>query len=177
MPEDIHILKGITIDQAVKNANDFKCSGCKHKGPLSAWPPFYENEKNLKDFIMVKTPYELLFNEMTCFSTKMSLREATMGIGISLKKSPRTGTFIYVNPTIDLISMRAFTKLRIRTALHGEKFTHWLPLYFGENEEFQIEKQFHDHELDEMVTETKTVNLKERFEKHLFNSMRFICNG
>jgi len=36
--------------------------------------------------------------------------------------------------------MRAFTKLRIRNALHGEKFTHWLPLYFGENEEFQIQK-------------------------------------
>jgi hypothetical protein len=73
--------------------------------------------------------------------------------------------------------MRAFTKLRIRTALHGEKFTHWLPLFFGENEEFQLERQYHDHQLDEMVTETKTVNLKERFEKHLFNSMRFICNG
>ena len=27
------------------------------------------------------------------------------------------------------------------------------------------------------MTETKTVNLKERFEKHLFNSLRFICNG
>ena len=69
---------------------------------------------------MLKTPYELLFNEMNCFSTKLNLREATMGIGISLKKSPRTGSFIYVNPTIDLLSMRAFTKLKIRTALHGD---------------------------------------------------------
>lgn len=50
MPDDIHILKGITIDQAVKNANDFKCSICKHKGPLSAWPLFNANEKNLNDF-------------------------------------------------------------------------------------------------------------------------------
>lgn len=59
-----------------------------------------------------------------------------MGIGISLKKSPRTGTIVYVNPTMDLLSMRAFTKLKVRTALQNEKFTHWLPLYFGENEEF-----------------------------------------
>jgi len=140
MPVDIHKLKKITILQAVKQANDFTCGRCEHKGPLSAWPPFYKNEKEIEDFIMVKTPYELLQNEITCFSTKMSLKESTMGIGISMRKSPRTGTFLYVNPTIDLLSMRAFTKLRIRKALHGEKFTHWLPLYFGENEEFQIEK-------------------------------------
>ena len=42
MPDDIHIQKGITIASAVKNANDFIClhPGCKHKGPLSSWPPF-----------------------------------------------------------------------------------------------------------------------------------------
>lgn len=73
--------------------------------------------------------------------------------------------------------MRAFTKLRIREALHSEKFSHWLPLYFGENEVFQLEKKHHNHDLDEMVTDTKTVNLKERFEKHLLNSINFICNG
>jgi hypothetical protein len=44
----------------------------------------------------------------------MTLREATLGIGISIKKSPRTGEMMYVNPTLDLLSMRAFTKLRVR---------------------------------------------------------------
>jgi hypothetical protein len=52
-----------------------------------------------------------------------------------------------------------------------------LPLYFGENEEFQLEKKSFDHDLDEMNIETKTINLKERFEKHLFNSVKFICSG
>jgi hypothetical protein len=28
-----------------------------------------------------------------------------------------------------------------------------------------------------MVDETKTINLKDRFEKHLFNSVKFICCG
>jgi hypothetical protein len=47
MPEDIEKLKGIMIGYAVKEANDFKCSVCKHKGPLSADPPFAKNEQNL----------------------------------------------------------------------------------------------------------------------------------
>jgi len=68
----------------------------------------------------------------------MPLKEGTLGIGISLKKSPRTGLCMYVNPTIDLMNMRSFTKLRVRKALAGEKFSHWLPLYFGEDEIFTI---------------------------------------
>jgi hypothetical protein len=59
-------------------------------------------------------PKDLLLKELVCFSTKMTLLEASMGIGISIKKSPRTGEMMYVNPTLDLLSMRAFTKLRVR---------------------------------------------------------------
>lgn len=39
---------------------------------------------------------------------------------------------MYVNPTMDLMSMRSYTKLKIRRSIGGEKFTHWFPLYFGE---------------------------------------------
>lgn len=45
---------------------------------------------------------------------------------------------MYVNPICDLISMRAYTKLGVRRGLQKERFTHWLPLYFGENEVFDI---------------------------------------
>jgi hypothetical protein len=44
----------------------------------------------------------------------MNLKETTLGVGISLKKSLTTGEIKYVNPTMDLLSMRAFTKLKIR---------------------------------------------------------------
>ena len=90
---------------------------------------------------MVKSPKELLLDELVCFQTKSALKEATLGIGISLKKSLKTGNFKYVNPTMDLINMRAFTKLKVRNSLTNERFTHWLPLYFGETEKYTIESE------------------------------------
>ena len=107
----------------------------------------------------------------------MPLKEGTLGIGISLKKSPRTGLCMYVNPTIDLMNMRSFTKLRVRKALAGEKFSHWLPLYFGEDEIFTIQSKNYDHTTGEMVVSTQTVNTKERFETHITNTLSFLTNG
>ena len=42
---------------------------------------------------------------------------------------------------MDLMNMRSFTKMKIRKSLGGERFTHWLPLYFGESEHFEVETQ------------------------------------
>jgi len=127
-----------TIAQAVKQANEYTCPICKHRGPLSADPAFAPNEAALADFVMLKSAQELLKEELVCFQTKMPLKEGTLGIGITLKKSPRTGLCMYVNPTMDLMNMRAFTKLKVRRSLANERFTHWLPLYFGETETFEI---------------------------------------
>lgn len=110
------------------------CTTCRHKGPLSADPPFAKNEKNLEDFLNLKPEKQLLKEELVCFQTKIPVREHTLGIGISIKRSQRTGGVSYVNPTMDLMNMRAFTKMKIRKSLGGERFTHWLPLYFGEAE-------------------------------------------
>lgn len=121
-----------------------------HKGALEPYPPLPklpDEEDRMKDFIMVKSPKQLLLEELVCFYTKSPLRESTLGIGISLKKSVTTTEIKYVNPTLDLLSMRAFTKLKIRTSLDATKFTHWLPLYFGEEEEYTIESEHYDHDL------------------------------
>ena len=91
LPEEIEKKKGIMIGYAIKNANDYTCSICKHRGPLQPSPPFAANENVIEDFMMVKTSKELLGEELFCFTTKMHLRECSLGIGISLKKSPRTG--------------------------------------------------------------------------------------
>ena len=53
---------------------------------------------------------------------------------------------------MDLMSMRAFTKLKVRKALMGERFTHWFPLYFGETEKYTNEIQSYDHKTEAMVT-------------------------
>ena len=139
--------------------------------------PNEKEEDDFKDFLMVKSPQQLLKEELLCYFTKSTLKETTLGIGISLKKSVTTTEIKYVNPTLDLISMRAFTKLKIRTSLDATKYTHWLPLYFGEDEEYTIENEEYDHDLDEHVKETRHVNVKERFEKLFFNSLAFISNG
>ena len=96
----------------------------------------------------------------------MPLKEGSLGIGISIRKNPRTGLISYVNPTMDLMNMRSFTKMKVRKALHGEQFTHWLPLYFGENESFKIHQDNYDHELEDMVTTTRDINTFERFQQH-----------
>ena len=46
--------------RAVEKANEFVCTKCEHKGPLSAWPPFNNFEYVIRNFIMDKTPRELL---------------------------------------------------------------------------------------------------------------------
>lgn len=40
---------------------------------------------------MVKTSKQLLGEELVCYMTKAVVKEGTLGIGISLKKSPKTG--------------------------------------------------------------------------------------
>ena len=112
-----------------------------------------------------------------CYMTKMSLAEGTLGIGISLKKSPRTGLVMYVNPTMDTINMRSFNKLKVRRALSNERFTHWLPLYFGESDIITIEEEEYDKDQEKMVKTVKKVNLKERFDTLFENSLRFIMNN
>ena len=108
----------------------------------------------------------------------MSLREATLGIGISIRKSARTGMVAHVNPIMDLMSMRAFTKLKVRKGLDGVKFTHWFPLYFGEKEKYEIEKDGgYDEASGEMLTSTQQVDTFERFETHFKKSFAFISNG
>jgi hypothetical protein len=126
----------------VRKANDFVCHICQHKGPLSADPPLPKLEES--DFIMVKTPQQLLMEELLCFQTKVPLRENTLGIGISIRKSARTGKISHANSTMDLMSMRSFTKLKVRKSLEGVKFTHWFPLYFGETDTYKIESKEYD---------------------------------
>jgi hypothetical protein len=71
----------------------------------------------------------------------MSLKEATLGIGVSITRLPRTGEIRMVTPTIDLLSLRAFIKQRVRFSLSNERFSHWLPLYFGENDEYEEKRR------------------------------------
>ena len=82
-----------------------------------------------------------------------------------------------ITPTMDLISMRAFIKQRVRHSLSNEKFSHWLPLYFGEKEEFEEKRKIYDHDTKKWEQKTVKINLRERFVKLLQKSMCFISTG
>ena len=105
---------------------------------------FNQKEKDLDSFIMVKTAEDLLADELVCFHTKLRIKDATLGIGVTINRLPRTGEIRMITPTLDLLSMRAFTKQKVRHSLSNEKFTHWLPLYFGENEIIETKRSVYE---------------------------------
>lgn len=127
--------KIVSIKQAVKRANEFSCSSneCKHQGPIAPWPPFSQKETNLGNFVMLKNESQRLQEEVVCFHTRSVLKDSTLGIGVSVGRLPRTGEIRSVTPTLDLVSLKAFIKDGVRQSLSNERFTHWLPIYLGDN--------------------------------------------
>lgn len=115
---------------------------------------------------------QLLRDELVCFHTREILADHTMGIGVSLSRLPRTGEIRSVTPSIDLLSLKAFTKHKVRRSIDGEKFTHWLPLYFGERAiTTKVEKKLVDEK--EVRTERK-IDQRERMIHLLRKSISWI---
>lgn len=117
----------------VDNANAFKCPLCKHKGPIEPYPKFNEKEQDIQNFYIIRDPKKILQEELVCFHSRVCIPDASLGIGVSITRLPRTGEIRNVTPTLSLLGLRAFTKQRVRHDISNEKFSHWLPLYFGES--------------------------------------------
>lgn len=124
------------VRDAVKAANELVLNDVGHKGPLSPWPPFTsrEIETDLNNYKIKKTEKELIYEELVCFHTKLTLKETHLGVGLLISRLPRTGEIRSAEPTLDLISLKAFIKEHIRTSLDNTSFSHWMPLYLGEKE-------------------------------------------
>jgi hypothetical protein len=182
LPADLLKKARITCKEAVRQANAYRCThpDCNHQGPIKPYPPFNQKEKDIGSFLMIKTPEELLAEELACFHTKMRVKETTLGIGLSISRLPRTGEIRMLTPTLDLLSMRAFTKQKVRYSLSNEKFSHWLPLFFGESDVFEVKRKAQAGDLKLSATEsskTETINCKERCLHLLKKSMSFISSG
>lgn len=119
------------IRETVRKANEFTCLEVGHKGPLSPWPAFNPKDSDQSSFIMIKSEKERLFEELCCFHTKLSIKESPLGIGVSIQRLPRTGEIKAVEPSLDLLSLKAFMKEHVRESIDNIAFTHWIPLYFG----------------------------------------------
>ena len=162
---------------AIDAANEYKSPYCKHRGPIEPYPAFDKKEKDEEAFKMLKTPKEVLGEEFICYHTRNKLPMTSLGIGVSLSRLPRTGEIRSVTPTLDLICIQAFIKQKVRKSISNARFTHWLPLYFGEEKPFQVKKQVYSEEEKQFVTETYTINPKERFVKLLDHSLSFLTKG
>ena len=123
--------------KAVEEANAYKCTECSHRGPIEPYPKFHEKDQDEESYVVLRDPKKMLEDEFTCFHSRTKLSEASLGIGVSISRLPRTGEIRSVNPTTDLLCLRAFTKQKVRTSAFNERFTHWLPLFFGEREEYE----------------------------------------
>jgi hypothetical protein len=134
-------------------------------------------EKDLNEFVMLKTKDELTYEELTCFHTKLRLRDATLGIGVTISRLPRTGEIRLISPTLDLLSMRAFVKQKVRHSLSNEKFTHWLPLYFGEKDIIETKRRVPVSGTKNYENKTIQINCKERLIHLLKKSITYICAG
>ena len=64
-----------TYKVAVDEANAFKCTECKHRGPIEPYPPFNEKESDEEAFKIIKDPKAVLGEEFLCFHTRDLLPE------------------------------------------------------------------------------------------------------
>ena len=118
------------IQENINSMADFKCSQCRHKGSANPYPEFPKiTEDNAK---LTQEQYrEAKKKEICCYHRKTNFEECPLGLGISIKKIPRTGEIKGINPRFDFIAFKTYTKERLRVAFNGEPFTHFFPLYFG----------------------------------------------
>lgn len=86
-------------------------------------------------FITIESEKEIYMTELTCFHTKLSFKDNALGIGLAISRIPRTGALNKVNPGMDFVSLRAFSKEGVRGSMDLKSFFCWLPLYFGENKD------------------------------------------
>ena len=135
LPHD-HRRKEGEIRKRVQTTNQFVCShpGCRHKGPIQAWPEFNKKESLLDSFVMCKSEAERMRDEICCFHSRLRAEECALGVGISMTRVPRTGELRSVESTLDLLSLRAYIKDSVRASLSKAKFTHWFPLFLGNDQ-------------------------------------------
>ena len=122
-----------TVKDQLEYLSSFKCSQCDHKGSSNPYPKFPEEEK-LNTKLTSEQYQKEKQNEICCCITKDNFEKCSLGLGINISIIPRTGELKNIDPCFDFIALKTFTKERIRVDLNGKRFSHWFPLYFGQEE-------------------------------------------
>lgn len=120
------------IQDAVIAMNEYKCPRCKHRGSSNPYPEFYKVDQDMSLFKLTPEKYkEVKLQEICCYHRKTTFLETPLGLGITISKIPRTGEIKGIVPCFSFVSLKSYSKEKIRTDFEGNRFTHWFPLYFG----------------------------------------------
>ena len=122
-----------SVKTLLEYLSSFKCYQCDHKGTTDPYPKFPEDEK-LNTKLTSEQYQKEKNNEICCCYTRENFEKCSLGLGINISLIPRTGELKNIEPCYDFIALKTFTKERIRADLNGKIFTHWFPLYFGQQE-------------------------------------------
>jgi len=57
-----------------------------------------------------------------------------LGLGLKISKIPRTGNIREGETYFDYISVKAFLKESMKFTSNNERITHWIPVYFGKDD-------------------------------------------
>lgn len=79
--------------------------------------------------------------ELICYHTRLGYHESQLGIGLRIKKTPRTGKISEALPMMDYISLKAYMKEGINFSADNQMFTHWMPLYFQKEKTYVNSKE------------------------------------
>lgn len=115
----------------MEEAKSYKCLECEHDASkMHIWPPFQcILEDGPKTFASL-TEEEKIVEETFCFHTRLNVKQTILGTGIAFSKQARTKQLNTIYTTVDLVSLKAF-KEGLRKSINKKRFSHWIPLYFG----------------------------------------------
>ena len=116
----------------METVRKFKCVQCQHDAALNKiWPPFEcILEGGPKNFASLNED-EKLVAECFCFHTRLNVKQTLLGTGVAFNRLARTKQINTIYTTVDLVSLKAF-KEGLRKALNKKRFSHWIPLFFGD---------------------------------------------
>ena len=85
-----------------------------------------------------------------------------MGLGLKISKIPRTGNIREGETYFDYISVKAFLKESMKFTSNNERITHWIPVYFGKEDNEDRFLHFLERSLS-MIMTNSTKNFKPEF--------------
>jgi len=88
--------------------------------------------KYLRRVVKVGMALHFAKQDLRCFFSKADFTQETLGLGVNVHEYPNGG-FKSIEPTLDLISYRAFFEHGRRRSAINEKFQHFLPVYLSKN--------------------------------------------